>query len=94
MVYTVVCLLEWDILTAKNHQTNWTPWSRTVPEKLKDLGLVNKFPAFCETRRFITEFTSARPVEIVMQIISPYPHFSKIYFNIMEEPYFILFFDE
>jgi hypothetical protein len=36
-----------------------TPWSRVLPEKLTGFQLVNKFPAFHGTRRFITAFTSA-----------------------------------
>jgi len=35
-----------------------TPWSRVVLEKLTGFQL-DKFPAFYETRRFITAFTSA-----------------------------------
>ena len=37
-----------------------TPWSRVVLEKLTGSQLVNKFPAYYGTRRFITAFTSAR----------------------------------
>ena len=41
--------------------TYWfTPRSRVLLEKLTSLQLVKKFPAFYGTRRFITEFTSAR----------------------------------
>jgi hypothetical protein len=40
--------------------TNYTPWSRVLPEKLTGLQLVKKFPAFYGTRRFITAFTTAR----------------------------------
>jgi hypothetical protein len=36
-----------------------TPWSRIL-EKLTDFQLFKKFPAFNETRMFITAFTSAR----------------------------------
>jgi hypothetical protein len=36
-----------------------TPWSKVLLEKLTVLKLVNKFPAFYGTRRFITAFTSA-----------------------------------
>ena len=36
------------------------PWSRVIFEKLTGLKLVKKIPAFYETRRFITAFTSAR----------------------------------
>jgi hypothetical protein len=37
-----------------------TPCSTVLLEKLSGLQLVKKFPAFYETRRFITAFTSAR----------------------------------
>jgi hypothetical protein len=37
-----------------------TPWSRVLLEKLTGSQLVQKFPAFFGTRRFITAFTSAR----------------------------------
>jgi hypothetical protein len=41
--------------------TYWhTPWSRVLLEKLTSFQLVNKFPTFHETQRFITAFTSAR----------------------------------
>jgi hypothetical protein len=92
-VYTVVCLPVWDFLTAKNHPTNWTPWSRTLPLKLKALELVNKFPAFYETQRFITAFTSA-PCSNPDADHSSLSHFSMIHFNIMEEPYYILFLND
>jgi len=34
-----------------------TPWSRVLLEKLTGFQLVNKFPTFYGTRRFITAFT-------------------------------------
>ena len=37
-----------------------TPWCRVLLEKLTDLQLVKKFPAFHGTRRFITALTSVR----------------------------------
>ena len=37
-----------------------TPWCRVLLEKLADLQLVKKFPAFYGTRRFFTAFTSFR----------------------------------
>jgi len=37
-----------------------TPWSRVPLEKLLVTQLVKKFPAFCETQRFITVFTKPR----------------------------------
>jgi hypothetical protein len=36
-----------------------TPWSRVPLEKLTLTQLVNKFPAFYATRRFVTVFTGA-----------------------------------
>jgi rubredoxin len=45
-----------------------TPWSRVLPENLRDSRLVKQYPAFCGTRRFITAFTRARPVPILSQI--------------------------
>ena len=41
-----------------------TPWSRVLPEKLTGSQLVNKFPAFYGTRRFITALTSARHLSL------------------------------
>jgi hypothetical protein len=37
--------------------------SRVLLEKLAGLQLVNKFPAFYGTRRFITAFTNAQPAD-------------------------------
>jgi len=42
------------------HKYSLTPWSRVPLEKLTVSHLVNKFPAFYRTRRFITALTSAR----------------------------------
>ena len=54
-----------------------TPWSRVLLEKLTSLQLVKKFPAFCETRRFITAFTRARQLSLSwassIQSIPPHP---------------------
>jgi len=36
-----------------------TPWCRVLLEKLTDLQLVKRFPAFYGTQRFITAITSA-----------------------------------
>jgi hypothetical protein len=36
-----------------------TPWNRGLLEKLTGMQLVKKFPAFYETRTFITAFTTA-----------------------------------
>ena len=41
-----------------------TPCSRALLEKLTGSRLVKKFPAICETRRFITSFTSARHLSV------------------------------
>jgi hypothetical protein len=41
-----------------------TPWSRVPLEKLTDLQLVKKFPAFYGTRRFLTALTSARHLSL------------------------------
>jgi hypothetical protein len=42
----------------------FTPWSRVLLEKLTGLQLVKKFPAFYETRKFITTFTSTRHLSV------------------------------
>ena len=53
-----------------------TPWCRVLLEKLTGLRVVKKFPAFYETRRFITALTSARHLSLscVSPIQSTYPH--------------------
>jgi hypothetical protein len=53
-----------------------TPWSRVLLEKLTDLQLVKKFPAFYGTRSFITAFTSARYLSLswASPIQSKHPH--------------------
>jgi len=54
-----------------------TPWSIVLLEKLTGSQLVKKFPAFYETRRFITAFTTARHLSISLagsiQSIPPHP---------------------
>jgi hypothetical protein len=56
----------------------FTPWSRVLLEKQTGLQLVNKFPAFYGTWRFINAFTSARHLSISwassIQSISPDPN--------------------
>ena len=42
----------------------FNPRSRFLPEKLIDLQLVRKYPAFYETRWFITAFTTTRHLSI------------------------------
>ena len=53
-----------------------TPWRRVLLEKLTGLQLVKKFPAFQETRRFITALTSVRHLSLswASPIQSIYPH--------------------
>ena len=53
-----------------------TPWCRVLLEKLTGLQLVNKFPAFYGTRRFITALTSVRHLSLswASPIQSIYPH--------------------
>jgi hypothetical protein len=66
-------------------ETYWltipTPWTRVVLEKLADRQLVNKFPAFYGTRRFITAFTRTRHLSlfwvISIQSIPPHPTFRR-----------------
>jgi len=41
-----------------------TPWNRVLLERLTDFQLVQKFPAFYGTRKFITTFTSARHLSL------------------------------
>ena len=53
-----------------------TPWCRVLLEKVNGLQLVNKFPAFHGTRRFITALTSVRHLSLswACPIQSIYPH--------------------
>ena len=53
-----------------------TPWCRVHLEKLTGLQLVQKFPAFHGTRRFITALTSVRHLSLAWAnpIQSIYPH--------------------
>jgi hypothetical protein len=54
-----------------------TAWSTVLLEKLTGLQLVEKFPVFYGTRRFITAFTSARYLSLswahLIQSIPPHP---------------------
>ena len=63
-----------------------TPCSRVLIEELKGSQLVNKFPAFCETRRFSTAFIKPRLLSLSwarsIQSILP-SHFLKTHFNII-----------
>ena len=53
-----------------------TPWCSVLLEKLTGLQLVNKFPAFHGTRRFITSLTCVRHLSLswASPIQSIYPH--------------------
>jgi hypothetical protein len=47
-----------------NNTNLLTPRSRVLLEKLTVFQIVNKFPAFHGTRRFVTAFTSARHLSL------------------------------
>ena len=59
-----------------SHTYLLTPWCRVLLEKLTGLQLVEKFPAFHRTRRFITALTSVRHLSLSWDspIQSIYPH--------------------
>ena len=57
---TCVLTLLHTVLTTYTFISILTPWCRVLLEKLTGLQLVKKFPAFYETRKFITAFTSFR----------------------------------
>ena len=58
-------MLQYKTYSAVNSLTYLlTPWSSVLLEKLIGSQLVKKFPAFYGTRRFITEFTSARHLSL------------------------------
>jgi hypothetical protein len=63
-----------------------TPYSRALLEKLTGPQLVEKFPAFYGTRRFITTFTRARHLSLSsatsIQSMPPLFHFLKIHLTI------------
>ena len=51
-----------------------TPWRRVLFEKMARFQLVKKFPAFYETRRFITTFTRVRHLSLFsVRSIQPMP---------------------
>jgi hypothetical protein len=61
-----------------------TAWSRVLFENLTGLELVQKFPAFYGTRRFITAFTSVHHKSILSQlnpVHAPTSHFLKSVLN-------------
>ena len=51
-------------VTYRNNKYFLTPWSGVLLETLTGFQLVNIFPAFYGTRRFITEVTSARHLSL------------------------------
>ena len=56
-----------------------TPWSRVLLEKITRFQVVEKFPAFCGTQRFIIAFTSAHHLSLSCAVpaqSSPYLHIS------------------
>jgi hypothetical protein len=63
-----------------------TPWSRVLLEKQTGSQLVNKFPSFYGTQRFITAVTSARHLSLssasLIQSKSPTSHFLKTLYAI------------
>jgi len=64
------------LATMHARQILLTPWCRVLLEQLTVLQLVNKFPAFHGTRRFITALTSVRHLSLswASPIQSTYPH--------------------
>jgi hypothetical protein len=56
----------------KSYQGTLTSLSRVLLEKLTGLQLVKKLPTFYGTRRFITAFTSARQLNPVHTLTSPF----------------------
>ena len=48
-----------------------TAWSRVIFEKLSGSQLVKKFPEICGSRRFVTAFTRARHLSLILSQISP-----------------------
>ena len=65
----------------------FTPWSRVLLEKLTVFQLVQKFPAFYGTQRFITAVTSARHLSLfwasLINFTTPNPTLPEYPFNII-----------
>ena len=78
VVRTLAGLLETETKSVKCMQCNLynTPWCRVLLEKLTGLQLVKKFPAYHETRRFITALASVHHLSLswASPIQSIYPH--------------------
>jgi len=62
--------------SVSRHTYLFTQWSRVLLEKLTGLQLVEKFPAFYGTQKFITALTSARHLSLswASSIQSTQPH--------------------
>ena len=62
-----------------------TPWNGVYPEKLTGPQLGKKFPVSCETRRFITAFTSTLHLSLSREkfdpVRAPTSNLLKIYLN-------------
>jgi hypothetical protein len=67
---------------------NLTSWSWALLEKLPVVQLLQNFPAFYGTRRFITVFTRGLHWSLswARSIQTTPPHVSKIHFNIIHPP--------
>ena len=67
-----------DDVRSNTHKITYllTPWCRVLLEKLTDLQLVKKFPAYHGTRKFITALTTVRHLSLswASPIQSIYPH--------------------
>ena len=66
------------------YKIHLTPWSRVFLHKLTFPQLVKKITAICETRRFITAFTTAPPPLHILRQFNPVhalPSYLKIDFN-------------
>ena len=64
-----------------------TPWSRVLLEKITGSRVVKKSPTLYGTRRFVTAFTSARHLVLILSQLdpdyAPTSHFRKIHLNII-----------
>ena len=74
-------------MTSVSSPFHQIPWSRILLEKLTALELVNKFPAFYGTRRYIAVFTSARHLSlfwatpIQSMLLHPTSHIQVVFIN-------------
>ena len=73
---TIYRITQWNRIHRREHTYLLTPWYKVLLEKLTDLQLVKKFPAFHGTRRFITALKSVRQLSLswASPIQSIYPH--------------------